>query len=338
MTGHLYKYPGRFTFEAGGAIDGLTLAYHTSEGERGDRKVIWICHALTANSDPEDWWDGLVGPGKTIDTGKYYVICVNMIGSCYGSSGPTSINPSTGKPYLLDFPKVTVRDMARGLELVREVLGIETIDFILGSSIGGFQALEYCVMYPDRVKKALFMATGARVSPWLTAFEESQRMAVETDPTFFEAAGIDGGKEGMKCARSVALLSYRTGKGYNLTQEEPGPDTIFPSRACSYQRYQGVKLARRFDAYSYWYLAHSVDSQNIGRGRGGVEAALGRIKASATVVAIDSDLIFPPDEMAPMAEALGVPLLTISSSFGHDGFLLESDQITAILNPILNEL
>jgi homoserine O-acetyltransferase len=115
-------------------------------------------------------------------------------------------------------------------------------------------------------------------------------------------------------------------------------DTIFPSRACSYQRYQGEKLARRFDAYSYWYLSHSVDSQNVGRGRGGVEAALGRIKARITVVAIDSDLIFPPEEVGMMSKALAVPLKTISSKFGHDGFLLETEQITAILQPILNEL
>ena len=338
MVEHLYKYEGKFYPEAGGAIDGLTLTYHTSSGERGDRKVIWICHALTANSDPGDWWSTLVGPGKLIDTDKYYVVCVNMIGSCYGSTGPSSINPATGKPYFLDFPKVTVRDIARGLDMVRSALGIEKIDLILGSSIGGFQAIEYSVMYPERVANAVFMATAARVSPWLTAFEESQRMAVEADPTFFEAKDLEGGITGMKCARSIALLSYRTGKGYDKTQAEPGPDAIFPSRACSYQRYQGEKLARRFDAYTYWYLSHSVDSENVGRGRGGVEAALGRITAKTHVVAIDSDLIFPPEDMAPMAKALGVPLMMISSEFGHDGFLLETEQISTILHPILNEL
>ena len=338
MVEHLYKYEGKFYPEAGGAIDGLSLVYHTSPGECGGRKVVWICHALTANSDPEDWWNSLVGPGKLIDTGKYFVVCVNMVGSCYGSTGPSSINPATGKPYFLDFPRITVRDIARTLDLVREHLGIGTIDFILGSSIGGFQAIEYCIMFPDKVKNALFMATTARISPWMTAFEETQRMAVEADPTFFEQKDLDGGKTGMKCARAIGLISYRSYEGYNRTQLEPGADTIFPSRACSYQRYQGEKLAKRFDAYSYWYLSHSVDSQNAGRGRGGVEAALGRIKARITVVAIDSDLIFPPEEVGMMSKALAVPLKTISSKFGHDGFLLETEQITAILQPILNEL
>lgn len=338
MTGHIYNHEGRFCFEAGGALDWLTLAYHTSEGEPGGRKVVWICHALTANSDPEDWWNTLVGKGKTIDPEKYFVVCVNMIGSCYGSSGPSAVNPRTGRPWFLDFPKTTVRDIARSLDIIREHLGIEKIDFILGSSIGGFQALEYCIMFPERVGNAMFMATGARVTPWLTAFEEAQRMAVEADSSFFEAKDLEGGKTGMKCARAIALISYRSAEGYNRTQKEPGPDTIFPSRACSYQRYQGEKLARRFDAYSYWYLSHSVDSQNIGRGRGGVKSALSKIKASSTVVAIDSDLIFPPSELEIIAGGLGVPLITISSDFGHDGFLLETDQISAILQPILNKL
>jgi homoserine O-acetyltransferase len=183
------------------------------------------------------------------------------------------------------------------------------------------------------------MATTARVSPWLTAFEESQRMAVEADPGFRAAESLAGGREALRCARTIALLSYRCDQGYNLRQRESDPDVIFPERACSYHQYQGEKFVRRFDAYSYWYLSHAVDSINVGRGRGGVAEALGRIRADSLVAAIDTDLIFPPRDMAPLAEAIPhARFALIRSLFGHDGFLLETGQITALLQPILESL
>ena len=172
MQKHTYIHGGRFEFEAGGSIENLQLAYHTSPYpyEKG-MKVVWICHALTADSDVENWWSGLVGPGKFFDPEKYFIVCANMIGSCYGSSGPSSIDPSTGKPYYLTFPRVTVRDIVNGLDLVRREIGIEKIDLLIGASIGGFQALEWSVMYPDVILNAVYMATLERVRPWLTAFE-----------------------------------------------------------------------------------------------------------------------------------------------------------------------
>lgn len=336
MQKHKLKYEKRFEFEAGGYIDGLELTYHTSEGKHQGRKVVWICHALTADSNPVAWWPDLAGPGKMFDTEKYFIVCVNMIGSCYGSSGPTSINPQTGAPYYFDFPKITVRDIVRALNIVRERIGIEKIDLLIGASIGGFQALEYSIMYPDIIKNAVYIATLGRITPWMTAFEESQRMALEADPSFRACKNIDGGKEGLKCARSIALLSYRSEYGYNIKQKEASDDVIFADKASSYQRHQGEKLADRFDAYSYWYLSYSLDSQNIGRGRGGEEKALGMIKAASTVLAIDGDLIFPPEKMKKMAQAIpGAMYYEISSDFGHDGFLLEKEQIENIINPIL---
>lgn len=336
MQKHKFKYEKRFEFEAGGYLDGLELTYHSSAGSHEGRKVIWICHALTADSNPEAWWPDLAGPGKIFDTEKYFVICVNIIGSCYGSSGPTSINPKTGEPYYFDFPKITVRDIVKALNIVREHVGIEKIDLLIGASIGGFQALEYSIMYPELIKNAVYIATLSRVTPWLTAYEESQRMALEADSTFRSCKNIDGGKEGLKCARSIALLSYRSEYGYNIKQGEISDDVIFADRAASYQRHQGQKLAVRFDAYSYWYLSYSLDSQNIGRGRGGEEKALGMIKAASTVLAINGDLIFPPEKMKKMAGAIpGAVYHEISSPFGHDGFLLEKEQIENIINPIL---
>ena len=326
-----------FTFEAGGVLPRLEVAYHTSPHpyQKGE-KVVWICHALTANSDAEDWWPQMVGPGKLIDTDRYFVVCVNMLGSPYGSSSPASVNPETGRPYYLDFPKVTVRDIIHATIEVRKALGIEKVDLLVGSSIGGFQALEWAIQEPDVIVKAAFMATSARVTPILTAYEESQRMALEADPTFRACASLKGGEAGLRCARSIALISYRSFDGYFQTQQDADPDQLFAARACSYQQYQGKKLSDRFDAYCYWTLSYSVDSANVGRGRGGVEQALQQIKAETTVVAIDSDCIFPPQVMRPIADAIpGARYHVIHSLFGHDGFLLETEQLTAILSPLL---
>ena len=339
MTRHEYIHDGIFEFEAGGSIEGLQVVYHCSDRawKEGDgRKVIWICHALTANSDAQDWWPELVGPGRLFDTEKYFVICANMLGSPYGSSGPSSINPATGQPYYFDFPKVTVRDIVRANDLVRRHLGIEKIDLMVGGSIGGFQSVEWSIMEPDVMKKAVYIACGARVTPWLTAFNESMRMALETDPTFRECASLRGGEAGLRCARSVALISYRSYAGYNATQWEADEDCLFADRAGSYQRYQGKKLSDRFDAYSYYYLCGSVDSNNVGRGRGGVEAALSRIKAECTVIGIDSDGLFPVQEQKLIASCIpGAVYHEITSKFGHDGFLLENDQLTGIIASLL---
>jgi homoserine O-acetyltransferase len=342
MEKHILEYEKPFEFEAGGVLDKIQIAYHTPDGRERPRegeKVIWICHALTADSDPQDWWPELVGPGKFFDTDRYFIACVNMLGSCYGTSGPSSLNPKTGRPYFFDFPKVTVRDIARTINIVREHLGISKIDFIVGSSIGGFQALELCIMYPDLIRNAAFIATLGRVTPWLTGFEESQRMALEADPTFRECKDLDGGKAGMKCARTIALLSYRCEDGYNRKQAEQSDDTIFADRAASYQRYQGEKFAKRFDAYSYYSLSYSVDSDNVGRGRGGLARAYGMISCPSKVVAIDSDLIFPPYEMEEMAKMIPeAGYSVITSHYGHDGFLLENEQIMKELAPILESL
>ena len=317
--------------ETGGVLKDAHLVFHTSEKRQG--RVIWICHALTANSNPEDWWPEMVGPGKAIDTEKSFVACVNMLGSAYGSEGPARENPATGKPWLLDFPKVTVRDMVAASIVVRKTLGVSTVDLLIGSSIGGFQAIEWAVTEPEVFKRCMFIATAPRVSPYLSATVEAQRMALEADPTFREARNLQGGAAGLKCARAQALISYRCFEGYGLTQLEADPDTLFAGRAASYERYQGEKLVRRgFDAYSYYTLCDALDSHNVGRGRGGVDNALARIKARTTVVSIDTDALFPPQESSVWARWIpGADYIEISSRFGHDGFLLETARLTAIL-------
>lgn len=317
--------------EAGGVLRNAHVAFHTSSCRSG--KVIWICHALTANSDPEDWWPQMVGPGKPLDTEKNFIVCVNKLGSPYGSEGPARENPSTGKPWMLDFPRITIRDIIKACMAVRKHLGISHIDLLIGSSTGGFQALEWAVSEPEIFGRCAFLATAPRVSPYLGATIEAQRMALEADGSFREAKDLGGGAEGLKCARAQALISYRCFEGYRLTQSEEDPDTLFAGRVASYERYQGEKLVRRgFDAYSYYTLCNAMDSHNLGRGRGGVKAALGRIKASCTVVSIDTDALFPPSEGKEWAAWIpGAKYYEISSQFGHDGFLLETAKLTAIL-------
>lgn len=327
-----------FTFETGPTLEAIDIVFHTSKpAPVPGEPVVWICHALTANSDPEDWWPSLVGPGKLFDTERMFIICANVPGSAYGSSGPRTIDPKTGKPYYFSFPEVTVRDMAATNLAVLDFLGIGKVDLLIGSSIGGFQAIEMATIRPDSFAKAAFIATAPRISPWLSATAEAQRMALEADPSFRICGSLDGGAAGLRCARAQALISYRCFRGYGKTQSEADPDTLFAGRAASYERYQGEKLLRRgFDAYSYYYLCNALDSHNLGRGRGGVDAALSLIKAETLVIEVDTDMIFPPEEVRSWYRSIpNVTLGHISSDFGHDGFLLEYDQLTNYLKPLL---
>ena len=325
-----------FSLEAGGVLPRLELVYHTSpRAYRPGDRVVWICHALTASSDAEDWWPGLVGPGKEFDTERDFVVCVNILGSPYGSSGPASMDPETGRPWLLRFPELTIRDFVRSSILVRQHLGIEKIDLLAGASTGGFQVLEWCVMEPDVIQRAAIIATDARVTPYLSAYDTAQRMALEADPSFRTAADLQGGTDGLRCARAIAMISYRSYDGYNQTQSESNPDQLFAERCASYQRYQGKKLSDRFDAYSYASLVRACESNNLGRGRGGVEAALSSIRARCAVICITSDSLFPPRTMRKLAADIPVAAYhEIDSAFGHDGFLLENKQLSTIFSAL----
>lgn len=300
MIKHIYKIEGKFEFESGGSIDNLEVAYHTSPfGYSPDKKVIWLCHALTADSDPEgSWWPALVGPGRLIDTGKYFVICANVLGSACGSSSPASTNPKTGKPYYFEFPRVTVRDTVRAFDLLRQHLGIEKIDMLIGTSMGGFMSFEWAVMRPGIFGKIFFIATGARVTPWLAGFNAASRLALLADPTFKEHRDLNGGMEGLKAARAIALLTYRCEEGL-FKQNEDSDDTVFAGKVGSYYRHQTSKFVKDWDAYSYLYVCDEVDSNNVGRGRGGVAKALAQIKTDCTFICMSSDELFPPEDMRP---------------------------------------
>lgn len=326
------KYKQPFTTETGAILPSLEIAYNTwGKLNAVSDNVIWICHALTANSDVEAWWPGMVGKGFLFDPDKYFIVCANVLGSCYGTTGPASVNPGTGKPWSAAFPPVTVRDLVNVHEILRNHLGIKRIHTIIGASIGGFQALEYSIMFPDLIERLIILASGARQTPWAIAFSESMRLAMRADQTF--AAGEpDGGKNGLKAARSIALLSYRTMEAYNKTQQEDNDDKLSSFRAASYQAYQGEKLVKRFNPYSYWCLTCMSDTHNIGRGRGGVINALKGIRAEVLCVGIKSDLLFPTDDQKFItANTNNAEYVEIDSSFGHDGFLIETADVTGVI-------
>jgi homoserine O-acetyltransferase len=325
-----HNYP--FKTETGAILPSLEIAFHTwGELNIEADNVIWICHALTANSDAESWWPGMVGPGLLFDTEKYFIVCANILGSCYGTTGPASVNPVTGNPWLKDFPLITLRDLVNVHEILRKELNIKQIHSVIGASIGGFQALEYSIMYPDIVNRLVFIASSARQSPWAIGFSESQRLAMEADATFAENLP-EGGKKGMKAARSIALLSYRNAAAYNLTQLDEGDEKIESFRASSYQAYQGDKLVNRFNPYSYYCLTRLSDSHNAGRGRGGVESALRSVRAETLCIGITSDVLFPVAEQKFVAENInGARYVEIESFFGHDGFLIETGKVTEVV-------
>jgi homoserine O-acetyltransferase/O-succinyltransferase len=334
----ILKHNHPFVTESGTSLPGLEIAYHTwgKLNKKGDN-VIWVCHALTANSDVETWWPGMVGEEMIFDIKKYFVVCANILGSCYGTTGPLSENPETSQPWLNDFPVITVRDAVRLHEILRVHLGISVIHTIIGSSIGGYQALEYSIMYPVVIKRLIFIASNARQSPWAIAFNESQRLSIEADSSFF-ANDTEGGKKGLKAARSIALLSYRTAYAYNQTQAEETDDKFISFRASSYQAYQGDKLVNRFNPWSYYRLTQFSDSHNVGRGRGGVINALKKVKASTLCIGIKSDILFPVTEQKFVAENVKDGQYSeIDSFFGHDGFLIEAGQVSAVIRKFWKE-
>ena len=324
----LFTYSQPFVLESGITLPGYHLAYstHGSLNEQKDN-VVWIFHALTANSDPAEWWPGLVGHGKLFDPADYYIICANMPGSCYGSIGPLDVNPATGTPFYHNFPFFTTRDMIQAYGPLKDFLGIKKIKFGVGGSMGGQQLLEWAISKPTLFEHIIPIATNSIHSSWGKAFNASQRMAIEMDSSWREN-NSEAGLQGMKVARSIALISYRNYHTYEMTQQEETSDKTDHFRSESYQQYQGEKLAKRFNAFSYYFLSKGMDAHNIGRRRVSIEWALQQIKAKTLVLGITSDILFPLKEQEVLAKHIpGAHFKAIHSSYGHDGFLLEYSQI-----------
>lgn len=329
---HTYTFPNIFVTEGGEQLPELTLAYCTwGTFVPGKSKVAWVCHALTASADAADWWPGLVGEGKAISPDAYFIVCVNIPGSCYGSTGPLSENPATGAPYFGQFPQFTIRDVVRSFRALREHLGIAAIDLLVGGSMGGYQCLEWACLEPERIVHLLVVATSARESAWGIAIHTAQRQALETDPDFGQPRA-DAAQNGLKTARMIGMLTYRSYAAF-VQQQTDNDERLSDFRAASYMHHQGQKLVNRFNAYSYHTLTRCMDTHHLGRGRGVVAAALNTITAKTLCIGITTDFLCPVPEQRELAEHIpAAQFHEMESPFGHDGFLVEGDKIGALLS------
>jgi homoserine O-acetyltransferase len=332
----IFHYQKSFILENGKALPDLTIAYHTFGTLNTEKNnVIWVIHALTANSDVSDWWAGLFGKDNILDPERYFIVCANNLGSCYGSTQPLSINPETQQPYFHDFPMLTTRDMARALELLRQHLDIPSIHLLMGGSLGGQIAMEWAIENNQIFKNLVLLATNAFHSPWGIAFNETQRMAIEADYSW-KYNHIQAGMLGLKAARAIALLSYRNIEIYNQRQQEENVNKTDAYKASSYQQYQGEKLMRRFNAFSYWVLSKAMDSHHVARNRESVQKALAQIKAKTLIIGVSSDMLFPTQEQQLLAQYIAkAHYQEINSLYGHDGFLLEFEAIAQAIRNYL---
>jgi homoserine O-acetyltransferase len=342
---------GRFGLEAGGAFAEVTVAYETwGRPDAARSNAVLVLHALTGDSHAAGpagpghptagWWDGLIGPEAPIDTDRFYVVCPNVLGGCQGTTGPASTAPD-GAPFGSRFPVITIRDQVAVEAALADHLGIGQWSAVVGGSMGGMRVLEWCVGHPQRVARAVVLAVGAAATAEQIALCSLQARAIRADPAF---AGGDyygqavGPVEGLALARGIGQVGYRTDLELETrfgrtaqAVEDPLKGGRFAVE--SYLQHQGDKLARRFDPNSYLVLSEAMNHHDLGRGRGGIAAALRRVEAEVSVAGIDSDRLYPlrlQDELAELLPGQR-PVTVISSPSGHDGFLVETDQVGRVI-------
>jgi homoserine O-acetyltransferase len=337
--------------ERGGVLPDVTLAYETwgELNAAGDNAVL-VEHALTGDSHvvgevgpghpTPGWWDGLIGPGRPLDTRRWFVVAANVLGGCQGSTGPASTAPD-GQPWGSRFPFTTIRDQVRTEALLADAIGVDRWRLVLGGSMGGMRVLEWAVTHPERVQAAIVLASTAYATAEQIGWCQPQLLAIRTDPQFhggdyYDAPG--GPDTGLGIARRIAHVTYRSelelhdrfGRDAQLDEEPLGGAGRYAVE--SYLDHHAGKLAGRFDANSYLVLTEAMNSHDVGRGRGGVRQALSRITCDLTVVAVDSDRLYPPRLSHEVAAAVpGSRLLTVHSDYGHDGFLIEVEQVGDIV-------
>lgn len=353
-----------FPLESGAALSPVTIAYETYGTLNADKSnAILICHALSgsahaagyhAGDDKPGWWDDCIGPGKAFDTDRFFVICSNVLGSCYGSSGPMSINPKTKRPYALSFPVVTIGDMVRAQVALIDHLGIDTLFCVAGGSMGGMQTLEWAAHHPHRIRAAIPLATTARHSPMLIAFSEVGRQAIYADPNWQHGNYYDSPHKpdaGLAVARMVGHITYlseesmQTKFGRRLREQEKyGYEFQTEFEVESYLTYNGNKFTRRFDANSYLYVTKAMDYFDLTQPTGSLPAAFANsTDVKFLVVSFTSDWLYPTYHSKELVRALtavgaDVTYLDIESSWGHDAFLLEVDTMTELLGSFLQRL
>ena len=333
---------GDLTLESGEVLPNVKIAYQSwgTLNPQGTNAIL-VNHALTGWSDVPGWWPSIVGAGLPLDSDHYFIICPNVIGGCQGSTGPSSIAPD-GRPWGSRFPTLTIRDMVAAELRLTDLLGISSYLLAVGPSLGGMRSLEWAIDHPDRVRAICTIGSSAVATGDQIGGASIQIRAIKSDPNFKGGDYYEdeiGPVSGMGIARRIAHLTYRTESemdvrfGRELQGDETGRYAVE-----SYLDHQAAKLARRFDANTYIALTEAMNSHDVGRGRGGVAAALGAISVPVWVVSIDTDRLFPPRlqeeivELTPTAQ----PLETISSPFGHDGFLIEVESMGELLRKVLN--
>jgi len=344
-----------FALEGGSVLRDIDLAYETwGDLDADGANAVLVCHALTGDSHAAGpsgpgqptpgWWDDLIGPGRALDTDRYFVVCVNVLGSCRGTTGPASIDPARGRPYGARFPVVTIRDMVRTQAAVADHVGVRKWLAVVGGSMGGMQVLEWGITYPDRVGALVVLASSAAASAQQIGWSSVGRNAIVVDPKwaggdYYDAEPGQGPHRGLALARAIAQITYRTDESFDSRFGRNLLDPI-DDRFTLWQRfdvegyldYHGAKLVRRFDANSYLIINRAMDLHDVGRGRGGIDAALRRIRVPTLVMSLSSDALYPPYQQEQLRDALaahGTPChyVMIDTVNGHDGFLLESDAV-----------
>jgi homoserine O-acetyltransferase/O-succinyltransferase len=319
--------------ESGQVLDRVDVAYQTWGALNSTRdNAVVVFHSMSGDSNAASWWSSIIGPGKAICTDRYFVVCANLLGSCYGTSGPTSINPKTGQRYAADFPICTVRDQVRIQVQLLERLGVNRVECVIGGSLGGFLALEWSFIDPT-VRNVIAVTTSGRHSAWCIAWTEAQRQAIYTDPNWngghYDEANPPA--SGLAAARMMAMISYRNPSSFTsrFGRDVQEDDTF---SVTSYLNHQGQKLVNRFDANSYVRLTQTSNSHDISRNRGSYLEVLRSIKQKVLVVGVDTDVLFPLQEQQELAEAIpNADLAVIESPHGHDAFLLEGERLNDIV-------
>ncbi len=324
---------GPFPLESGDRQPEVTVAYRTwgRLSPRGDNAVL-VCHALTGSPDVDRWWAPLLGPGRALDPERDFVVCSNVLGSCYGTTGPTSLRPD-GHRWGGDFPVISVRDVVRVQAALLDALGVRQLRLVIGGSLGGMQVLEWALLRPGRVEAVVPIAVSARHSAWCIALSEAQRQAIYADPRWRDGRYPDGdGPEaGLAVARQIAMCTYRSRASLEarFSRDEPQPGRFAVE---GWLDHHGRALVDRFDAATYVALTEAMDTHDVGRGRGGWKEALRALRVPALVVSIDSDVLYPPVEQEELAAALpGARLATLASPHGHDAFLIEGEAMNALV-------
>jgi homoserine O-acetyltransferase/O-succinyltransferase len=351
------RFDAPLRLKSGAELPAFELAYETyGELNAARSNAVLVCHALNAShhvagiyqDDKENvgWWDNLVGPGKPLDTRRFFVVGSNYLGSCFGSTGPASIHPATGRPWGADFPVVTVEDWVEAQARLAERLGIERFAAVIGGSLGAMQALQWTLSYPERVRHALVIAAAARLSPQNIAFNEVARQAIMTDPDFHGGHYYDKGVvpvRGLRIARMIGHITYLSGEamtekfGRLLRRGSPGFDFDIDFEVESYLRYQGDKFSTYFDANTYLRITKALDYFDPAADFGGdLTKALARAAAAFLVVSFKSDWRFPPSRSRDLVRALLdnrriVSYLELDAPGGHDAFLLEDERYHAAL-------